>query len=338
MTSQTEPQSELDTSSLTGTRKGPYLSHNPVSRTQIWQWCCAMGDRNPLYLDAEYQRQQGIDKAIAPPAMMQMWTMRDVNMRYASGSTDAEPYEVMEVLSAHGFDSNVAVSYDMHFHRLLAEGDRVHLYNTIASISELKTTALGRGYFFVEHAQYFDQNDALFAEAYITYFQYRAANTGSKQQAPAQATDACAPAAGAATPAFANIRRQDITAGDELPALTIPITHKLIIAGALAGQDFVDVHHNAPAAVAAGMPDIFMNILTTCGLCARYLTDWAGPGSRLQRMQLKLLAPNTPGDTMVLQGKVASITDAGPAANIEFAGKNSLGVHVAGSASLILTE
>ncbi len=94
--------------------------------------------------------------------------------------------------------------------------------------------------------------------------------------------------------------------GQALPELAIPITHKLIVSCAVASQDFIDVHHNAPAARAAAMPDIFMNILTTSGLCARYLTDWAGSGSRLQKLSFKLMAPNVPGDTMIMQGQVTA--------------------------------
>lgn len=346
MTNVDDTQTTSALSGLPGRRKGPYLSHNPVSRTQIWQWCSAMGDHNPLYLNAEYQRSVGINNAVAPPAMMQMWTMRDVNMRYAPGSTDEEPYEVIHLLTQMGFPGNVAVSYDLHFHRLLQEGDLAHHYNTIDSISDLKTTALGKGHFFVEHAEFFDQHNTLFAEAFITYFQYQpmpdsVAQRNAARQDSSLQDDVPSQNHGdvdARRPNFATLDAQALRAGDTLPELRLPITHKLIVTGAIAGQDFVDVHHNAPAAQAAGMPDIFMNILTTCGLCARYLTDWAGPESRLQRLRLQLLAPNTPGDTMVLQGRVSSVNTTTETAqtSVEFAGKNSLGLHVTGSATLAL--
>jgi hypothetical protein len=98
----------------------------------------------------------------------------------------------------------------------------------------------------------------------------------------------------------------------------------------------MDVHHNAPAAQAAAMPDIFMNILTTNGLCARYLSDWAGPASRLKCINFKLMAPNVPGDTMIMQGQVVKLEqiDNESLATIDFAGKNSRGFHVTGSATL----
>jgi hypothetical protein len=84
------------------------------------------------------------------------------------------------------------------------------------------------------------------------------------------------------------------------------------------------------------MPDIFMNILTTCGLSARYITDWAGPESRLQKIAFRLMTPNTPGDTMVMTGKVTGVETSLDAneVTLEFSGSNSLGVHVSGSATL----
>ena len=335
-------QQALDTQALTGTRNGPYRSFNPVSRTQIWQWCSAMGDTNPLYLDTAYQQSVGITRAVAPPAMMQMWTMRDVNMALAPGSSDTPPYAVFDALSARGYAANVAVSYDIQFHRLLQEGDRAHHFTTIASISELKRTAIGEGYFVVEHAEYLDQHDRLYAEADITYFQYRPVTRTADVDASQSTRDATTSAKGPAGAhnQHAKLRYADIRVAQALPELRIPITHKLIVSGAIATQDFIDVHHNAPAAKAAGMPDIFMNILTTCGLTARYLTDWAGPDARLHRLTFRLQAPNTPGDSMRLRGQVTAVEpdarEGQGAVDVAFSGENALGTHVAGSATLSL--
>lgn len=321
--------------SLTGRRLGPYNSYNPVSRVQIWQWCSAMGDHNPLYLDRDYQSSMGIDTAVAPPAAMQMWTMRDINMVYAPGSTDAPPYQIFDTLAAKGFPDNVAVSYDISFQRYLIEGDRPHHYTTVVNISALKQTALGSGYFVTERVEYLDQNEACFAEALITYFQYKAKTSTetSHDSAPADTPATAAPANTLAD--FNGLDPAQLEEGQALPELSIPITHKLIIGGALASQDFIDVHHNAPAARAAAMPDIFMNILTTSGLCGRYLSDWAGPHSRLKKLSFKLLAPNVPGDTMVMQGRV-SVLGEDRQVSVDFAGKNSLGYHVSGTATLTL--
>jgi len=332
---------------LVGERLGPYNSFNPVSRTQIWQWCSAMGDRSPLYLDEHYQAQTEFSGrgAVAPPAMMQMWTMRDVNDEYAPGSTAAHPYQVMQKLEQLGFPANVAVSYDISFHRYLEEGDRVHHYKTVVDISDLKTTAVGEGHFFTDRMEYLDQNGELFAEALISYFQYRPADSDVNVAASGKTAAATSVPVGAAgvdewQPDYSNLRPGQVSEGDVLPELVVPITHKLIVAGAIATQDFVIVHHNTAAAQAASMPDIFMNILTTCGLSARYLGDWAGPGSRLRKLKFRLMAANTPGDSMTLQGKVTGMKLIGDdaLATVEFAGVNSLGPHVLGSATMSLAR
>lgn len=151
---------------LVNRRVGPYLSFNPVTRTQIWQWCTAMGDENPLY--------QSGDKVIAPPTTMQMWTMRDAQGNYPEGSCTDNPYEILGIMEEHGYAGVMAVSYDQTFHRYLEEGDRVHSYSTIVNITDEKSTAVGKGFFVTELAQYMDQNEDCFAEATITYFQYQA--------------------------------------------------------------------------------------------------------------------------------------------------------------------
>lgn len=120
--------------------------------------------------------------------------------------------------------------------------------------------------------------------------------------------------------------------GDTLPTLEIPITALQIVSGAIATQDFENVHHDKTAAQRAGTPDIFMNILTTNGLVGRYLTDWSGVNSRLKNIKLKLGAPNFPGDVMKMSGKINTID--GSIVGVEFKGKNGLGNHVIGTATI----
>jgi len=137
-------------------RVGPYLAWNKVSRTQVWQWCAAMGDTNPDYLAG--------DQVVAPPTMLQSWTFRDVHGNYAPGSTDKNTYEVLGELDSLGFFGSVAVSYDQSYHHYLKEGDHVHSYSTISDISDFKNTGLGLGCFVTETAEYFNQDKTLIGE------------------------------------------------------------------------------------------------------------------------------------------------------------------------------
>ncbi|MBV1919036.1 MAG: OB-fold domain-containing protein [Pseudomonadales bacterium] len=157
---------------LLNRRVGPYNSWNPVNRTQVWQWCTAMGDNNPLYLDDEYRQDTEFDDVTAPPTMMQMWSMRDAQGNYAPGSTDKNPYELLSVLEDNGYAGIMAVSYDQTFHRYLQEGERAHHYTTLVNMTDLKTTGMGKGFFVTELAEFLTDDEEKFAEAIITYFQY----------------------------------------------------------------------------------------------------------------------------------------------------------------------
>lgn len=128
----------------------------------------------------------------------------------------------------------------------------------------------------------------------------------------------------------------DVKVGDELPPLSIDITTRLIVSTAIATRDFQDVHHDKPGAQALGSPDIFMNIITTNGFVGRYVTDWAGPEALLRSVKIRLGAPNYPGDTMVLKGRVTEVHPEDKTVDIEVGGKNSLGYHVTGAVTVAL--
>ena len=127
---------------------------------------------------------------------------------------------------------------------------------------------------------------------------------------------------------------QELDVGQELPDLDIPITATLVVGGAMASRDYTPVHHDRGAAVANGLPDVFMNILTTQGLCSRYVTDWAGPNALVKGVKTKLGGPNLPGDTLKLRGKVVAVE--GAAVDVEVAGNNAWGNHVTATFSLEL--
>ncbi len=116
--------------------------------------------------------------------------------------------------------------------------------------------------------------------------------------------------------------------GDSLPELTIHLTATLIVGGALASRDFTPVHHDRAAAQAQGMPDVFMNILTTNGLVGRYVTDWAGPDAVLKKVRLRLGAPSFPGDKLKFTGSVIAKDEASGVVGLEVVGRNSWGTHV----------
>lgn len=101
----------------------------------IRHWCEAMGDANPAY--------SGPD-AIAPPTMLQAWTMGGL-----SGHTDrSSAYdELFALLDGAGCTSVVATDCEQEYLRPLRPGDAVTFDAVIESVSPRKTTKLGTGHF-----------------------------------------------------------------------------------------------------------------------------------------------------------------------------------------------
>jgi acyl dehydratase len=133
-------------------------------------------------------------------------------------------------------------------------------------------------------------------------------------------------------------RGSDLKAGDELPPFELKLTSTMIVAGAIASRDFMPAHHDPAFAKAQGAPDIFMNILTTNGYVARYVTDWAGPEAILKSIKIRLGAPAIPGKPLRFSGRVSQRKDEGDECLLEVAVRlaNDLGDHATGSVTLTL--
>ena len=144
-----------------GVRVGPHKSWDPVNQPMIRHWSQAMGDNNPMYTDQEFAAQSDEGSTIAPPTMLQAWTMRGVTGQHAPGTrerTEEQPY-VLDILDEYGFMGVVAVNCDQEYFRNLKPGDDISHYMEIESISEKKDTALGTGYFVTELWTFVDQNE-----------------------------------------------------------------------------------------------------------------------------------------------------------------------------------
>ena len=120
--------------------------------------------------------------------------------------------------------------------------------------------------------------------------------------------------------------------GDTIPTWEVPITPTLVVSTAIATRDFQDVHHDRDIAQAAGSKDIFVNILTSTALVERYVTDWAGSGTDISGIAIRLGAPAYPYDTLTFSGEVTAVDDG--LATVSVTGAVSLGNHVTGTVTI----
>ncbi|MFE9604096.1 bifunctional MaoC family dehydratase N-terminal/OB-fold nucleic acid binding domain-containing protein [Streptomyces hokutonensis] len=111
------------------------IGKDPVNEPMIRHWCEAMGDTNPAYAGPD---------AIAPPTMLQAWTMGGLSGH--SGRTGAHD-ELFDLLDEAGCTSVVATDCEQEYLRPLRPGDEVTFDAVIEAVSDRKTTKLGTGYF-----------------------------------------------------------------------------------------------------------------------------------------------------------------------------------------------
>lgn len=107
----------------------------------IRHWCEAMGDTSAAY--------RGPD-AVAPPTMLQAWTMRGLSKDSESddGTGRSTAYDdMLGLLDGAGYTSVVATDCEQEYLRPLRPGDRITFDAVIESVSRRKTTKLGTGYF-----------------------------------------------------------------------------------------------------------------------------------------------------------------------------------------------
>lgn len=129
----------------------------------------------------------------------------------------------------------------------------------------------------------------------------------------------------------------DLTAGDELPQLVVPMTATRIVAGAIATRDFMPVHHDRDYANSQGAPDVFMNILSTTAYCSRFLTDWAGADAMVTHLAIRLGVPVFPGSTLTFTGAVTAVRHP-DLVDVELRAATDLGDHATGTATLSLLD
>ena len=129
-----------------------------------------------------------------------------------------------------------------------------------------------------------------------------------------------------------------VNVGDEITPMDVPVTTTLIVAGAIASRDYMPVHHDRDFANSQGSKDIFLNILTTNGLCVKFLHDWAGPEAMVKKLSIRLGVPAYPNDPLRFEGSVTgkSVANGEGLVEVTFKGTNSLGDHVKGTAVLSL--
>jgi 3-oxo-4,17-pregnadiene-20-carboxyl-CoA hydratase alpha subunit len=124
----------------------PFRARDPVNQPMIRHWCDAIGDANPVYTEPAAAAASRHRAVVAPPAMLQVWTMHGLR-RPAPPPGEDVIGQVFALLDEAGFTSIVATNCEQEYARYLRPGDHLTVSGVIESISDEKRTALGPGHF-----------------------------------------------------------------------------------------------------------------------------------------------------------------------------------------------
>jgi uncharacterized OB-fold protein len=123
----------------------PRVARDPINQPMINNWIEALGDENPLY-----------QSGIAPPAMIQVWTMQGL---HGARTSDDPLGLMMAALDAEGFTSVVATNCEQTYHRYLEVGEELTVTTRLDDVVGPKRTALGEGWFVTTRNIWYSGNE-----------------------------------------------------------------------------------------------------------------------------------------------------------------------------------
>jgi len=160
---------------------GPALAPDEVNLPMIRHWVDALDDQNPIYLDAEFAATTRHAGVVAPPAMLQTWTMPRPRIEGIAERGGA-PSEIasdnpISILSDAGYANTLATNSELEFERYLRPGDELESATVLESISERKKTSLGTGYFVTWVTTYRDSQGEIVGHQRFRILKFKAGGT-----------------------------------------------------------------------------------------------------------------------------------------------------------------
>ena len=128
-------------------RSKPRDGRFAVNQPMVEHWLDAIGDHNPIYSDESAAKAAGHSGVVAPPAMIQVWTMAGLGGVRA----DDDPLgKILGLFDEAGYIGVVATNCEQTYHRYLHPGEQVNVTAELTDVVGPKQTALGEGYFITQ--------------------------------------------------------------------------------------------------------------------------------------------------------------------------------------------
>src|SRR6186713_693384 len=125
----------------------PSVAPDPVNQPMIRHWAAAFEDHNPVYTDPERAAASRFGGIVAPPLMLQTWTMptpKITGIAARGGAPTEGTNDLFAGLDAAGYIATLATNSEFEIFRYLRLGEVVTSSMEIESVSEEKQTRIGR--------------------------------------------------------------------------------------------------------------------------------------------------------------------------------------------------
>jgi len=138
----------------------PSVAPDPVNQPMIRHWATALEDFNPAYTDPAFAQASRFGAIVAPPLMLQTWTMATPKISGIAERGGA-PVEFaanpLTPLDEAGFIATLATNSEFEIVRYLRLGEVITSTMVIESVSDKKQTRLGPGHFITWVTTYRDE-------------------------------------------------------------------------------------------------------------------------------------------------------------------------------------
>ena len=110
--------------------------------------------------------------------------------------------------------------------------------------------------------------------------------------------------------------RSEVTAGQQIGPVSVPVGRDTLVAYADAFGDQNPIHQDEEFAKSVGLPDIIAHGMWTMGAAASVIADWAGDAGRVSQIRTRftfMVVVPPDGASIEVSGIVKSIDDDGRA-------------------------
>jgi acyl dehydratase len=130
-----------------------------VNEAMIRHWCEAVGDENPIHTDPAFAAATALGTIVAPPSMLRAWLLPGYGAHRPPGSAQTDATAVRALFAEGGFGGVIGAGAHEEYARYLRPGERLSYSSVLESVSALKQTRQGAGYFYTIRMDVFDQRD-----------------------------------------------------------------------------------------------------------------------------------------------------------------------------------